>query len=255
MKTLRKFSRRWGGTSTAVTIAWSLRILNVGSTGPADVEVGGEEEDAAMKKICRIDGCNRRVSAKGFCKTHYNRQRANHPKKNGPIRTGAPVFSFFTQLLYQKQGDLVGSCITWPHAKNGKGYGVVKVPNNQGGWCKKRVHRLVLEFKNPPPAPGMHAAHLCGVSSCVNRAHLRWKTPAENSGDMIKHNTVKHNTVSGKLKIADVYEVRSMIASGDSTKVIAKKFHVGRWTINNIKSGRTWSRLPAKTTNETGGRP
>jgi hypothetical protein len=41
--------------------------------------------DPEMKKVCAIDGCENRVTAKGLCSKHYQQQRRENPDSVGSV--------------------------------------------------------------------------------------------------------------------------------------------------------------------------
>jgi len=66
-------------------------------------------------------------------------------------------------------------CWYWTAAKDWGGYGVYYDGLRQVG-----AHRYAYKLFVGPIHPGMQIDHLCGVTSCVNPAHLEEVTPREN---------------------------------------------------------------------------
>ena len=75
----------------------------------------------------------------------------------------------------------VDRCWLWAGAKNPKGYGSVRV-GGRGGVSISAPRVSFLISKGPIP-PGLHVLHNCDVPSCVNPAHLRLGTNADNVKD------------------------------------------------------------------------
>jgi hypothetical protein len=81
---------------------------------------------------------------------------------------------FRSAMLFE--GD---ACVLWPFAVGSHGYPALTE--------QKRTYalhrRICEEVHGPPPAPGpkAHAAHACAQKRCINKRHIRWKTPRENS--------------------------------------------------------------------------
>lgn len=122
-------------------------------------------------------------------------------------------------------------CIIWHGARTRSGYGQRTVDYKR--W---RAHRYAWTQAYGPIPRGMAVLHTCDNRACVNIEHLRLGTQAENMSDMRAKQ--RHHT---KLTPATVAEIRSLLADGEATKVLAARFGVNVKTIRDIRRGSTWN--------------
>lgn len=70
-------------------------------------------------------------------------------------------------------------CWLWMGTCQKNGYGYTRW-KNAGRWGHARTHRLAYEAAYGPIAEGLEIDHMCAVRGCMNPAHLRAVTHAEN---------------------------------------------------------------------------
>jgi len=111
----------------------------------------------------------------------------------------------------------------------------------------QRVNRLVCEaFHGPAKYPSiMDAAHKNGYRTVNRPTNLRWATKKENEADKAEHGT----KVCGErhpralFTQAQVDGMRAQYArnpTGATIARLAEAFDVGKLTIRNIVTGRSW---------------
>lgn len=106
------------------------------------------------------------------------------------------------------------------------------------------VHRIVLRAFRGPCPQGHQAAHLDNNPANPCLENLRWVTPSENNSHKWRHGTqqIGERNPSAKLTMTDV---EAILASRLTSVPLAAWYGVHPSTIQNIRSGRTWSKARA----------
>lgn len=187
---------------------------------------------------CAIEGCGKRIKAKGLCSMHYYRVQKYGVFDYSRFQraTDGEPMKFLMSLPVDGDG-----CRFWPYAKNNMGYGQVNI----GDGKRVLAHRISCERRNgSPPTISHQAAHSCGNGhiGCVAPWHLSWKTAAENNLDQDTHGTrswgEKHASI---LTRGDVIEIRR--SHGVSQSELADRFGVSQSMISRIKTRKAWNRI------------
>jgi hypothetical protein len=160
-----------------------------------------------------------------LCRPCYKRAH-----KNGTLHQFAKLVP---ADVFESRIKKTATCWLWTGTKNGYGYGIFLLP----GETQVRAHRYAYEFFSGKKIPlGKIIMHICDNPPCVNPAHLRVGTQAENNADTsIKR---RHNYGlchwNGRLTDADVADIRS---SNKIQSEIAKDFKISQAHVSRIKSG------------------
>lgn len=134
-------------------------------------------------KTCTVEGCERTVKGKGYCKKHYTRWlRHGSPTTLLKAPPGSHL-AFVEAVVAGEAPTTERGCVLWPFSLDPDGYPKMTPP---GTGRKVSVGTVVLERTvGPRPSSGHtvgHAPHsVCGHRSCVSPAHLSWQTRAEQS--------------------------------------------------------------------------
>ena len=132
---------------------------------------------------CKYPGCARDAYRVGWCCAHYERQRRGKDMDAPHRRHLSPEERFWEKV------DKTGDCWVWTAKGNKKGYGRFYL---DGG--PRLAHRVAYEFANGQIPDGLDLDHTCHVHACVNQAHLRPVTNAQNHQN---HQGANSNSVSG----------------------------------------------------------
>ena len=118
-------------------------------------------------------------------------------------------------------------CILWTGPKFANGYGV------QSKHGETYAHRVAWVEANGPIPAFMLVLHSCDTPACVNPAHLRLGTQADNLAEMGR----KGRGFLCKLTPDEVAEIRRRKGSA---KKLALQFGISESAIYNIWKGKTW---------------
>lgn len=156
--------------------------------------------------------------------------------KDGPIHPYSPE---------------LGQCWLWAASTMMGGYGWfgMNVPQDSGRarWKGIRASRISFLFSNGEwPMP--QCLHSCDRAACVNPAHLRAGTHAENNKDCDSRNRrrARKGTRHGMAKLteANVIEIRRLYGTGLFQRQIASRFGIHQMTISKIVRRIYWKHLP-----------
>lgn len=104
------------------------------------------------------------------------------------------------------------------------------------------LHRVIaLSFLGECPV-GMEVLHENGDHRDCRVDNLRYGTHHENMQDMIRHGRSTKG-VSKSLTEKDVLEIRSLLSKGERVCDLARKYKIGRTTIQLIRSRKSWSHI------------
>lgn len=135
----------------------------------------------------------------------------------------------------QKAGP--DDCWIWIGTRHRTGYGIFTVRKKMYG-----PHRiaLILDGRPQPPPPHQFALHGdCSNRLCVNPAHLRWGSNAENMADMVRlGRSLKGER--GKKAVLTERDVRAIRASSLQLVDLAKMYGVQKAAIWKVRQRVTW---------------
>jgi hypothetical protein len=134
-------------------------------------------------------------------------------------------------------------CWEWQAAKTKAGYGWFWAPQKR---TSMNAHRVAFFIHRRYWAKG-YVLHSCDNRLCVNPAHLRDGTQADNMRDMFDRGRKNHKgkaNPSAKLTPEIVDELRRNPLKGQAVLDLAKDLGVSFTTIYNVQKGRTWLVAP-----------
>lgn len=136
-----------------------------------------------------------------------------------------------------------GECWEWQARKTSKGYGACRFMGREA-----RAHRVAWEITNGLIPDGLFVCHTCDNPPCVNLAHLFLGTNLDNMRDAVQKGRFRSGAgnrrpMGSKLTADDIGPIRELHKSGAGYRVIARRYGVGRTSIQDIIRGKTWKHL------------
>lgn len=188
--------------------------------------------------VCCIKECENPVLALGLCDKHWKRNR----KFGSPVAVsqhsgmfrGLPAEErFFMQV---KKTD---TCWEWIGARDQDGYGIFK--GEVAGVLFRRAHRFSLAYHTGDLLIGTQALHSCDNPCCVNPAHLRAGTPAENMAEKVAKGrcNVPKGAGNGQAILTDE-QAAAILADPRPYAAIAADYGVSASTVGSLKQRLSW---------------
>lgn len=144
-------------------------------------------------------------------------------------------------LRVDKRGP--DECWPWAGNINRLGYGTV----SRGASRSDRAHRVSYELNVGPIPEGMHVLHSCDNRRCVNPAHLRTGTHAENMRDLVERKRLPdrrgERANNSKLTEDQVRAIRVRRAAGERQIALAREYGVDKTLIWMIVTRKIWTHV------------
>lgn len=193
----------------------------------------------ASHRVCTIEGCRKRIVARGCCAAHYRKWQIHRDPLGSTPRPRGKVQAWVADVAIGYEGD---DCLIWPFVRTEKGYAHWTVD----GRPRPAARVICGMVHGEPPTPEHVAAHNCfsGHLGCVNPRHLRWATASENECDKVLSGTSNRGIRHGMAKLNDD-EVRAIreLSGLITQEEIGRKFGVSKWTVGDIVRRKRWGWL------------
>lgn len=175
-------------------------------------------------QIFCIECGDKKAIARKLCRRCYTRARTANRLNDYP--------TIQPQDVFEDRFEKSDGCWEWMANRNQYGYGIFLLPGEK----PVRAHRYSYEFYVGPIPEGKVIMHICDNPPCVNPAHLRVGTKAENNADTARKRRHNYglNHWNGRLSDADVAAIR---ASDEPRKALAKRYGVDYSHIWRIQAG------------------
>lgn len=183
----------------------------------------------ATSRICSIDGCGKRMIARGWCSTHWSRWRTHgDPLVVSPhhMNTPADFHKFFEKTD--------AGCWEWTGSRQPNGYGAFHINGKT-----VRAHRFSYEQAKGSIPEGTFVCHSCDNPSCVNPDHLWLGSPADNAADMATKGRANSGEDRHNAKLT-CEAVRSIREDPRNVGAIAELYGVSYSAVRFIKKGLKW---------------
>ena len=191
---------------------------------------------------CKIVDCKKNVFRRGWCAMHWQRWRRHGDpmveNQMSSIRTVDEKMDY-----HLARGIRDSECLIMEGGINSRGYKQIRIDNRL-----TLLHRLVLERKIGRPLKQDECAlHSCHRPNCCEASHLRVGTKLDNSRDMFeagRANPPKGEThPSARLTEANVMEIRSKWAFGQSFASLGREYGIACKNIRCVVKRQTWKHV------------
>ena len=112
---------------------------------------------------------------------------------------------------------------------------------------RKLAHRIAYEGSYGEIPPGLCILHSCDNPACVNPAHLRTGTQAENMADMDakgRRASLKGDDApKAKLTSKQIVAIRRAFVAGETRADLSRRYDVSYHAIDDAVSMTTWSHI------------
>lgn len=144
------------------------------------------------------------------------------------------------RILDRHDVDPVTGCWVWNGARflgNDRpvNYGRVHIHSKI-----KTAHRVAYEAFIGPIPKGLCVCHTCDNPPCVNPEHLFLGTHQDNMADMVRKGRNCTDPTNVKITLAELREIRRLLALGERNVDIAKHLGVSRHIVGGIKNNISW---------------
>lgn len=171
-----------------------------------------------------------------------------------PGTVGYEVSNFGNVRSYFKKGNHRTKRTAYPRtlakrARKDGAYPTVNLPNKDGKYDTRAVHRLVmLAFVGECPE-GKEVAHLNGDPSDNRLENLAYVTHVENESHKRLHGThqVGESNSNAKLQGWQVAEIKYLASKSVPQGKIARLFDIDHKHVSEILNGNTWGNKSART--------
>lgn len=124
-------------------------------------------------------------------------------------------------------------CWPWKGPVDKDGYGYIG---------KDRAHRLTWDRTHKTLSDGQVIRHTCDHPNCCNPDHLVSGTNYDNVMDRVDRGRSAKGTRNGRALLTNA-KVLKIFQSKGSYSEISLQFGISKWTVRDIKTGKTWGWL------------
>lgn len=138
-----------------------------------------------------------------------------------------------------------GECLIWQSTKDKAGYGTFQFRDG-GQKFKIRAHRAAYMLAGHDLQETEVIRHTCDTPACVNPAHLRAGSHADNVGDRVAKGRSARGADNGRatMSAAQVEAARRLRQSGGNMSAFARRNGLNESTVRKAASGISWGPTP-----------
>lgn len=166
-----------------------------------------------------------------FMRGHYLRQ----VREGGRFRKPDGYYQERFHAHYERRGD--DECWLWTGPKKPNGYGAVLMGDRTTPHLQ--AHRVAYELAFGLIGSGLCVCHRCDQRNCVNPKHLFLGTNSDNMRDAAAKGRLSvPKPKSRKVSDDQVAEIRALVASGLSQRIVRERFGLSSAFISQVIAGK-----------------
>jgi len=190
----------------------------------------------SITDIKKCAKCDKKIHARGLCKSHYTAELKKGNFYGNVIYTGHMNIKDRLESLSERITE--SGCQIWMSPLTNTGYGRISINNKV-----MLAHRSSYEANIGKIPYGIDVCHKCDNPSCINPNHLFLGTHKENMEDMVMKDRHAYGERKGnQAKVTDEI-VMAIRSDNRKQEEIASDYGITQSNVSRIKNNNRWNHI------------